>query len=106
MQEGTVIDYRISLLGIPFRWRTLIQQWRQQSHFVDSQIKGPYKTWIHTHSFHANEEGVVVRDSVRYQVPGWILEPLIHRMFVAPQIRSIFEYRTQVLCQLLEKQAG
>jgi ligand-binding SRPBCC domain-containing protein len=43
MEKGTLIDYKISIMGIPFKWRTEITDWEPPFRFVDIQLKGPYK---------------------------------------------------------------
>lgn len=102
MKKGATIDYRLRLFGIPFHWRTLIDEWQPTSFFVDSQLKGPYLSWVHTHYFVSVDGGVAMQDRVEYRVPGGILEPLIHRLFVGPQVKQIFAHRSEVLNQLLE----
>ena len=50
MKVGALIDYRISLFGLPMNWRTEITAYTPKSHFVDEQQKGPYALWHHTHT--------------------------------------------------------
>lgn len=97
MKPGALIDYRIKVHGLPMRWRTRISVWEPPHWFVDEQLKGPYRMWIHEHSFGEVDGGTEVRDVVRYRVPGWILEPVIHRFVVGPDVERIFQYRQEIL---------
>lgn len=94
MREGTLIDYRLRLRGVPVRWRTRINAWQPPFRFVDEQIKGPYRQWIHEHTFEAHQNGTRVRDHVRYAVP---LDVLLHRRLVRPDVEKIFAYRAAEL---------
>lgn len=47
--EGALIDYRLRVRGIPLRWQSKITHWDPPHSFVDEQLRGPYRLWIHTH---------------------------------------------------------
>ena len=94
MRVGTLIDYRLKLRGIPIHWRTEISAWDPPRSFVDRQVKGPYRRWIHTHTFEETDGGTRVIDEVDYSVPGWWI---VDRLFVRRDVRKIFEYRHQVM---------
>ncbi len=93
MCAGTLLNYRLKLKGIPIYWTTEICEWNPPNHFVDRQLKGPYRKWIHTHTFESKDGGTLVGDQVEYVVPGLFLEPLINRFLVRPDLQRIFQHR-------------
>jgi ligand-binding SRPBCC domain-containing protein len=94
MGLGTLIDYRIKVHGLPLRWRTRITAWEPPFRFEDTQLKGPYRKWIHTHSFEEKDGGTLCRDEIVYAVPGGAL---VHRLFVRRDVERIFDYRRVAL---------
>jgi ligand-binding SRPBCC domain-containing protein len=102
MRVGALIDYRIWLRIVPMRWRTKITVWDPPHRFVDEQLKGPYRQWIHEHTFSQDGDEVVVRDHVRYAVPGGpLIERAVHALLVKPDIDRIFAYRVEAMRKLL-----
>jgi ligand-binding SRPBCC domain-containing protein len=94
MRVGALIDYRLRVHGLPLRWRTLIKEWQPPHRFVDEQIRGPYRQWIHQHTFEPRDGGTLARDQVRYATP---LDWLVHRWLVRPDIERIFQFRSAAL---------
>lgn len=94
MGEGTIIDYKLRIHGVPLRWRSRISGWDPPSRFVDEQLRGPYRSWRHEHTLAEAPGGTVVRDRAEYRVPGG---RLAHRWFVKPDLLRIFAYRQQAL---------
>jgi ligand-binding SRPBCC domain-containing protein len=97
LRKGATIDYRLRIRGVPIRWRTLISEWEPPHRFVDEQLRGPYRQWIHEHTFTERDGGTLVRDRVRYAVP---FDSLVHRLLVRPDVERIFAHRAAVLQQL------
>lgn len=102
---GMIIDYTVSpLLGVPLKWQTKIIQVDHEKSFTDFQQKGPYKLWSHHHEFFPNQYGVLMTDTVHYELPFGIIGNLAHRLFIKKKLEGIFNYRYQVLEQLFNKQ--
>lgn len=100
MREGTQIDYRVRVCGFPLRWRSLISRWEPPAVFVDEQLVGPYREWIHTHSFAERDGGTQIGDEVRYTLPLGLLGRLGHPL-VRRQLDHIFSYRQSAIERLL-----
>ncbi len=98
LQEGVTIDYALRLRGLPLRWRSLISRWDPPHAFVDEQLRGPYRLWVHTHTFEARGDSTLVRDSVRYAVLGGAL---VDRLLVRRDLERIFDYRSKSLREAL-----
>ena len=102
--EGMLIDYTVKpLFGIPLAWKTKICEVNEPYFFMDTQLKGPFRLWEHSHTFVEKDGGVLVKDHVKYQIPFGILGKLAHTLVVNRRIEAIFSYRKEVLKQLLEK---
>lgn len=100
MGSGALIDYRLQLFGVPFRWRTRIEEWQPEERFVDQQLRGPYRRWWHVHTFDERPGGTLVRDRVEYELPLGPLGGIARRLFVARQLDTIFAYRRQVIARV------
>jgi ligand-binding SRPBCC domain-containing protein len=98
---GTLLDYRLRLHGVPVRWRTRIEAWEPPRRFVDTQVRGPYALWEHTHLFEPDGDATLIHDQIRYAIPLGPLGELAHRLFVRRDLERIFDYRSEAVSQLL-----
>jgi ligand-binding SRPBCC domain-containing protein len=102
--KGMIIDYYVSpLLGIKMKWQTEIKQVSFQKSFTDFQNKGPYKLWNHFHEFIPNEKGVLMKDTIDYELPMGFLGEIAHGLFVKKKLEHIFEYRNVILEKLFNQ---
>lgn len=101
MGEGTLIDYRLHLLGVPFRWKTVILQWEPGVRFVDEQLKGPYSRWVHEHTFRDADGGTIVSDTVHYRLPLYPLGEIAYPL-VRWQLERIFAFRHRRISEYFE----
>lgn len=101
IEQGTLIDYTLGLYGVPLGWRTEISVWEPPFRFVDRQLRGPYKQWIHTHTFtELDPSETLIEDEVRYRLP---LEPFgdIAHFMVRWQLERIFDHRQRSVVEIL-----
>ena len=105
MREGTLIDYRLRLHGIPLQWRSLIEAWEPGQRFVDTQVRGPFRRWWHEHRFVAAPGGTWVEDHVQFELPFGRLGQLLGGWLVARDVKRIFAHRHQTIEQLFPARA-
>jgi ligand-binding SRPBCC domain-containing protein len=97
MRPGAIIDYRLSLFGVPFSWRTEIEAFEPETRFVDVQRRGPYRSWRHLHTFAEAPGGTLIGDRVEYQLPLGPLGELARVLAVRRQLDAIFDHRRRVI---------
>lgn len=102
--EGMLIDYYVSpLLGIKLKWQTEITEVNFQKSFTDFQKKGPFKLWNHFHEFILNDKGVLMIDTVSYELPFGFLGEIAHSVMVKKKLEHIFDYRFKILEETFNK---
>jgi ligand-binding SRPBCC domain-containing protein len=100
MKVGTRIRYRLRIAGVPLRWDTCITRWEPGKSFVDRQERGPYRLWVHTHTFEPIGDGVLMGDLVRYALPFGPLGRFAHELWVRGALAQIFDYRFERIGQI------
>jgi ligand-binding SRPBCC domain-containing protein len=90
---GARIEYRIRWLVFTLKWVTRITRFDPPRDFQDVQERGPYRTWIHTHTFVEEAGGVRMFDRVEYALPLGFAGRLAHALVVGRQLEGIFEFR-------------
>lgn len=101
MDVGTTIDYGIRVMKLPMRWRSLISVWEPGRRFADVMLKGPYRSWLHTHDFVERDGGTLIRDRIEYSLPMGPFGALANWLFVRRQLEGIFAYRREAVSRIL-----
>ena len=103
--EGMKIDYIVKpLLRIPMHWQTEIIKVNKGRNFTDRQVKGPYKIWEHTHTFKPVNAGVLMLDTINYQLPFGFIGNIAHTLVVKKKIENIFIYRKNILEKIVRNE--
>ncbi|MBV2168767.1 MAG: TIGR01777 family oxidoreductase [Bdellovibrio sp.] len=97
VKQGTLIDYRLKIHGVPAAWKTEIDEWQPPYKFVDNQLRGPYRLWHHTHEFRPFCGGTLLVDRVRYRLPLGYIGWLMGANFVRQDVENIFAFRRKFI---------
>lgn len=101
MYAGQIITYTVRpLFSVAMNWTTEITHVDPPNFFVDEQRFGPYRFWHHQHRFRQVDGGVEIYDLVHYLLQHDQLARLVNRLFVAPRLKRIFDYRQEKLKEL------
>jgi ligand-binding SRPBCC domain-containing protein len=100
--EHSVLTFRFRYFRCWFNYRARVTRWEPNRLFVDEMIAGPYKRFVHTHSFEAAPDGTLYTDRVEFSTGfgGWV-----DRAVALKQIRSTFRKRHARMKQVLESGA-
>lgn len=80
--SGTRLTMSVRPLGVVPRqsWTSVIrarERTEGAAYFRDEMVDGPFRRWVHTHSFFADGDETVLRDRVEYRLPlGGVVDPL------------------------------
>lgn len=107
MENGLIIEYRI---GLPFigrqGWVTEIKHIQRLCSFVDEQRLGPYRFWYHHHELKEVSEGVLMTDTIRYELPFGPLGELVHALVIKKTLARIFQHRHHRFTELFGPQGA
>ncbi len=102
IKQGALIDYTLRMRGIPVKWRTEISTWQPPFEFVDRQLRGPYKQWIHRHAFtQMGPNETYMEDEVKYRLPFEPFGDMAH-FLVRRELEYIFDYRQKAVKKILQ----
>ena len=101
IEQGALIEYRLTLHRVPVSWRTRIEAWEPGVRFVDRQVAGPVADWEHLHEFRAVEGGTLIADRVDYRMPFGPLGALAHTALIGRDLDRIFDFRREAVSRLL-----
>lgn len=103
LRDGDRVDYAMRVFGLPFRWRSRIESWREGESFADVQERGPFRSWRHTHSFRKVDGGVAMHDRVEYVLPFGLLGRAVAGRLIRRKLEKIFDYRGEAVIYSLSQ---
>jgi ligand-binding SRPBCC domain-containing protein len=94
LKPGTRVLLRMHLGPLKLLWEAEHTLYEPGVLFQDRMVRGPFKSWLHTHRFLPADKGAcLLRDEVEFQLPLWMLPGT---PVVLSRLRRMFNYRHRV----------
>jgi ligand-binding SRPBCC domain-containing protein len=103
LAEGAMADFTLWLGPLPIRWVAVHSDVRPLTGFTDTQRRGPFRFWRHTHRFEAMDaETTRVNEHIVYEHQSGLAGLLSRLLFSPLSLRFLFGYRSWVTRRALE----
>lgn len=98
IHNGDKVTTKIKIGPLSFIFSVVHQNYIQNKQFEDTQIKGPFSYWKHTHTFEPieNKKSKII-DHVDYKLPLAPLSSVLNSALVEDKLDKLFAYRHRTL---------
>ena len=97
LRNGAEVVLRVRLGPFPVRWVSRLSDCIPGRVFRDTQIRGPFALWRHTHLIEpAGGSASWLEDRIEYALPFGLLGRWLGGFFVRRKLDKLFEYRHRV----------
>lgn len=103
INDGALVNLAIRIGPITRQWLLQHSHYVYGEHFKDTQVKGPFLHWEHSHHFEKiSENESVYKDSISYQLPFGVLGERLFDRFIRNKLEKLFKYRHAIVKHDLE----
>ena len=93
LAEESVAEFTMWMGPIPVRWKAVHSKVSKTS-FTDTQVSGPMKSWVHTHTFSELSDNVTeVHEHIEYEHFGGLRGIWSRLLFPRPGLIALFTIR-------------
>ena len=94
IRDGARVLLRVSKGPLEVEWELRHRDFEEGRQFRDEQIRGPLKSWLHTHRFEPDGEGgTVMIDEVEWEPPLGSMGDLFSHSAVEKELERLFAFR-------------
>ncbi len=93
IQKGARVELRMHLGPWSVTWLALHVDYERNRRFVDDQVRGPFRKWVHTHRFQEERGGTRLTDSIEYGLPGGRIVEMMAGPLIRNKLLKMFQYR-------------
>jgi ligand-binding SRPBCC domain-containing protein len=93
LAEGDTVTWSARHFGIRFRMTSLVFDVDRPRRFCDRQVRGPFASFRHVHEFEATDGGTLMRDTVEFRSPLWILGRAVDALVMRRHLTRVISER-------------
>ena len=99
IQSNGTVKIKMKIAGpIHTTWLVRHSDYIEGKQFKDSQIKGLFSSWTHTHLFNSLElSSCILDDHIEYSLPAGALTEIIASPLINKKLNQMFDYRFFIL---------
>jgi len=87
---GDEVEFEARHLGLTRRLRARVTAFELPTMFADEQVRGPFRSLVHRHSFEAQADGtVLVADRLSFHIGYGIAGLAVERLLIGPHLRRL-----------------
>ena len=94
---GDEVTWTARHFGVPFSMTSRIAELERPHRFVDEQVRGPFASFRHVHTFQATDDGTRMTDDVAFDAPLGPLGDLAESLVLRRRLRHLIEVRNELL---------
>jgi ligand-binding SRPBCC domain-containing protein len=88
------------------KWSIQLTEFKPYSIITDTQTKGPFKKWQHSHCFESKDGKTLMTDKINYELPFGLIGKSVNKLFIKKMIGKQFKFRHNVTKSILGNQSG
>jgi ligand-binding SRPBCC domain-containing protein len=100
LQLGSRLEFSIEGMGPIQRMLHEVTHFVEPLRFVETQLKGPLRSWQHDHRLEPDGDGVLVVDRIEFEPPGGLLGFIVTEEKIQEMLQAGFAHRHAALRQL------
>jgi ligand-binding SRPBCC domain-containing protein len=104
ISNGQEVEWTAKHFGLWWKLRVGITAFDPPNFFQDRMVRGPFRSFIHDHSFEPSESGTLMTDTVSFESPVPVLGWLFDRLVLSQYLRRFLQARNFVLKAKAEAQ--
>ena len=91
---GESVTLRARHFGVPFALTSRVTEFDRPRRFVDRQVRGPFRSWVHEHAYDPGPAGgTVMTDRIAFRAPAGVLGRAVEVAVLARYMRRLIERR-------------